>query len=148
MGSTFLSLHCHIIFATKNRRPLIVAEWREKLHAYLGGTLRGLDAHPTAIGGVEDHVHLLVGLRATHCLADLVREVKKASTAWVREQGFDPDFGWQDGYAAFSVSPTATGSVSRYIGNQEEHHRRTTLVDELKKLLAMANVAFDSKYLE
>src|ERR1700684_1347306 len=105
MGSTFLSLHYHIVFSTKERRPLVRAEWRPRLHEYLGGTVRGLDGIAESVGGVEDHVHLLVGLRATHCLADFLRELKKASSAWILKN-HDTQFEWQDGYAAFTVSAT------------------------------------------
>src|SRR5213595_2218522 len=123
MGSTYLSLHYHIVFATKARQPWIAPSWSARLHEYLGGTVRGLDGVPEAIGGVDDHVHLLVGLRATHRLADFIRELKKAATSWVREQGLEPQFAWQEGYAAFTVSPTAREEVRGYIHNQEEHHR-------------------------
>src|SRR5579885_589771 len=105
MGSTFLSLHYHIVFSTKDRRPLIRPEWRPHLHEYLGGTVRALGGVPEIIGGVEDHVHLLVGLRATHCLADVMCELKKASSIWVIKN-HDHQFGWQDGYSAFTVSAT------------------------------------------
>ena len=80
MGSTYLSLHYHIVFSTKERRPFIKDPWRSKMHEYLGGTVRGLGGIPECIGGVADHVHLLVGLKATHCLADFLRELKKASS--------------------------------------------------------------------
>jgi putative transposase len=76
MPSTHVSLRCHIVFSTKDRRPWIVAEWRPRLHAYLGGIARTLSAAPLAVGGVDDHVHLLLGLRATHRLSDLMREIK------------------------------------------------------------------------
>jgi putative transposase len=148
MGSTFLSLHYHIIYSTKERRPFITAVWRPRLHEYLGGTIRGLGGIPQAIGGVEDHVHLLVGLRATHTLADFVREVKKASTAWVHDQHLEPAFRWQEGYAAFTVSPTARSPVKGYIARQEQHHRRLTYQDELQALLAKAEIEYDPKYLE
>jgi len=124
MGSTFLSLHYHIIFATKHRKPSIAAAWRDRLYEYLGGTVRGLQGIPEAIGGVDDHVHLLVALRATHTLADFVRELKKAATAWMKDQKLDLQFAWQEGYAAFTVSPTARGGVRTYIANQPDHHRR------------------------
>ena len=75
MGSTYLSLHYHIVFSTKERRPFIKHSWRSKMHEYLGGTVRGLEGIPESIGGVDDHLHLLVGLKATHCLADFVREL-------------------------------------------------------------------------
>jgi putative transposase len=147
MGSTFLSLHYHIVFATKHRQPLIAAAWRPRLHEYLGGTVRGLEGVAEAIGGVEDHVHLLVGLRATHTLADFVRELKKAGTAWVREEHLEPQYAWQEGYAAFTVSPTARGGVKNYILNQEEHHRRRSFIDELKWLVEEAGITYDPQYL-
>src|SRR5262245_21636350 len=148
MASTYLSLHYHIIFSTKHRTPWITSAWRSRLHEYLGGTIRGLDGIPEAVGGVDDHVHLLLGLRATHTLADLLRELKKAATAWVREQNLEPAFAWQEGYAAFTVSPTARDGVKAYIRNQEEHHRRKSFLEELQWLLKEAGVEYDPKYLE
>ena len=85
MSSTHLSLHYHLIFGTKNHETLIAPSWRDRLHAYLGGVIRTLDGVPEAVGGVADHVHLLVGLRATHTLADVLREIKSVSSAWVHE---------------------------------------------------------------
>jgi len=146
MGSTFLSLHFHIVFTTKQRRPLIRSEWRPRLHEYLGGTIRGLGGIPESVGGVEDHVHILIGLRATHCLADFMRELKKSSSIWVAEN-HEVDFGWQDGYAAFSVSATHLDAVRKYIGDQEENHKKISFVDELKKLLERNGVSYDPKYL-
>jgi putative transposase len=148
MGSTYLSLHFHIIFSTKQRSPWIVDTWRSRLHEYMGGTVRGLQGIAEAIGGVEDHVHLLVGLRAVHALADVVRELKKASTAWVRDQGLEPEFAWQEGYAAFTVSPNARGGVRTYIGRQVEHHQKRSYIDELKGILQEAGVEYDPRYLE
>ena len=145
MGSTFLSLHYHIVFSTKNRRPLIRSEWRPRLHEYIGGTIRGLDGIPESVGGVEDHVHILLGLRATHCLADFMRELKKASSIWSREH--EPQFGWQDGYAAFSVSATHRDAVRKYIANQEEYHKKISFMDELKKLLEKNGMSYDPQYL-
>ncbi len=148
MGSTFLNLHYHIVFSTKERRPLIVPAWRPRLHEYLGGTVRGLGGVPEAVGGVEDHVHLLVGLRATHTLADFVRELKKAGTTWVRDQNLEHLFSWQEGYAAFTVSPTAREGVKGYIANQEQHHKKKTFIEEVKLLLSQAEIEYDPKYLE
>ncbi len=148
MASTYLSLHYHITFSTKYRKPLIVDAWRDRLHEYLGGTVRGLKGIPESIGGVEDHVHLLAGLRATHCLANFVRDLKKAGTSWVQDQKLDPQFSWQEGYAAFTVSPNSREGVRKYIGNQVEHHRRMNYLDELKRILEEAGVEYDPKYLE
>ena len=148
MGSTFLSLHYHIVFATKKRKPWIANSWRDRLYEYLGGTVQGLAGVPQAIGGVEDHVHLLVGLRATHTLADFVREVKKSSTGWIRDENLEREFSWQEGYSAFTVSPPARKAVRRYILNQLKHHRRRSLIEELTSMLKEAEIAFDPKYLE
>ena len=146
MGSTFYSLHYHIVFSTKERRPLIRPEWRGRLHEYLGGTVRGMGGVAEVIGGVEDHVHLLLSLKTTDAPAGLVRELKKASSVWAAEK-HEPLFSWQDGYAIFSVSWTHVPVVRRYIANQEEHHRKTPFVDELKRLLEKNGVNYDPKYL-
>src|SRR5580692_5564998 len=107
MPSTYVSLHYHLVFATKHREPFIASAWRPRLHEYLGGTISGLGGFPQGVGGVGDHVHLLVGLKATQNVADVLRELKKASSAWVHEEIGLRTFAWQDGYAAFTVSPTA-----------------------------------------
>jgi REP element-mobilizing transposase RayT len=146
MGSTFLSLHYHIVFSTKERRPFIKTAWRPRLHEYLGGTIHGLGGIPEIIGGVEDHVHLLVGLRATHRLADFMQELKKAGSTWSANQ-HEKDFSWQDGYSAFSVSWTHLDAVRKYIATQEEHHRKTDFIAELRTLLERNGVKYEEKYL-
>ncbi len=148
MASTHLSLHYHIIFGTKDRAPSILPAWRHQLHEYLGGVVRGLGGFPEGIGGVADHVHLLLSLKATHCIADFVRELKKASSAWVREHQDSATFAWQTGYAAFSVSATACTAVREYISNQEEHHRVNTFQEEYVSMLTKANIQYDPQYLD
>jgi REP element-mobilizing transposase RayT len=123
MASTYLSLHYHLVFSTKNRDSIISSTWRRRLHEYLGGTVIGLGGYPEGVGGVEDHVHLLVGLRATHCLADFMRDLKKSSSTWVHDEIGLREFSWQEGYSAFSVSATAREAVRSFIAHQEEHHR-------------------------
>jgi REP element-mobilizing transposase RayT len=113
MPSTYLSLHYHLVFSTKDRVPNIDAAWRSRLHDYLGGTIRGLGGIPQGIGGVADHVYLLVGLKATHGLSDVMRELKKASSSWVHDEIGLQMFAWQEGYAAFTVSATARALHSR-----------------------------------
>ena len=146
MGSTFLSLHYHIVFSTKERRPFIRDSWRAKMHEYLGGTARGLGGIPESVGGVADHVHLLVGLRATHCLAHFMQELKKATSIWAKEH-HEPEFAWQDGYAAFTVSYTHIEAVREYIRTQEEHHRQIDFGEELKRLLEKNRVEYKAEYL-
>jgi putative transposase len=106
MSSTHLSLHYHIVFGTKNHEPTIHAAWRTDLHAYLGGIIRTADGIAEIVGGVSDHVHLLIGLRATHRLADVLRELKSVSSGWVHDQIGVRAFAWQEGYGAFTVSPS------------------------------------------
>jgi REP element-mobilizing transposase RayT len=148
MSSTYLSLHYHIVFGTKDRRQLIRPEWQSRFHDYLGGTIRGLGGITQAVGGATDHVHLLIGIKATHCLADVMRELKKASSFWVHDEIGDRAFAWQEGYAAFTVSATARASVRTYIENQPEHHRQKSFREELLELLQRAEVAFDLRYLD
>lgn len=148
MSSTYLSLHYHLVFSTKNREPFIESAWRSRLHEYLGGTINGLDGFAQGIGGINDHVHLLVGLRATHCLADVMRELKKAASVWVHEKIGVPAFAWQEGYAAFTVSAPARAGVQKYIATQEEHHRIKSFREELVELLEKAGVDYDPQYLD
>jgi putative transposase len=148
MPSTFLALHYHLVFSTKDRAPLILPEWRERLHEYLGGTVNGLGGHCQCVGGVADHVHLLVGLGATHCLANFVRELKKGSSVWVHDEIKCRQFAWQEGYGAFTVSPSARLGVCRYIANQAEHHREKTFRDEFEAFLKKAGVRYDKRHLD
>lgn len=145
---SYLSLHYHLVFSTKERRPLIGEEWRDELHQYLGGTINGLGGVSQQVGGVADHVHLLVGLKATHTLADVVRELKKASSTWVRDEKRERRFAWQEGYAAFTVSPTARAKVRAYIRNQAAHHRKLSFRDELVRMLEQAGIDYDPEYLD
>ena len=145
--STWLSLHYHLIFSTKQREPWLKPEIRDRLHEYLGGAVQGLGGQTHGVGGEVDHVHLLVSLRATHCLADFMRELKKASSLWMKEHGDVPGFAWQDGYCAVTVSPSGRSTVHDYIARQEEHHRKQTFQEELVELLKKSGVEFDPKYL-
>lgn len=148
MPSTHLSLHYHLVFSTKDRTPLIEASWRNRLHEYLGGTVEGLKGFPQGVGGIADHVHLLVGLKATHCLADFMRELKKASSAWMHDEIRMGPFAWQEGYAVFTVSASARTAVRNYIANQEEHHRKKTFREELVEMLEKAGIEYDPRYLD
>jgi putative transposase len=148
MPSTHTGLHYHLIFATRNREPLISEDWRARLHEYLGGAVRGLEGVPQGIGGVADHVHLLVALKPTHCLADFMRDLKRASSAWVTSTLRARSFQWQEGYAAFTVSPSARAVVQEYIANQEEHHRQRSFREELIEFLQKSGIDYDERYLD
>lgn len=148
MSSTHTSLLHHLVFATKNREPLLTGEWRPRLHEYLGGIARGLGGTPLGVGGVADHVHLLVGLKPVHRLSDFMRELKKTSSIWIAETIPLPSFRWQEGYGAFSVSASARQEVQNYIARQEEHHRLWTFREEYLAMLRKSGVEFDERYLD
>ena len=112
----------------------------------MGGTVGGLGGVAESINGVHDHVHLLLSLKTTHAPSELVRELKKASSVWATQK-HEPSFEWQEGYSIFSVSWTHLPVVKRYIEGQEEHHRKLSFCDELKRLLEKNGVVYDPKYL-
>ena len=147
MPSTHTSLHYHIVFSTKNREPLLAAADCVRLHAYLGGVIRGMDGVPHAIGGVNDHVHVLAGLRPTHRLSDVMRELKADSSTWIQREFQMPGFHWQEGYGAFTISAGHLAKVSDYVLNQEAHHRGTTFQEEYVTLLRKGLVEYDDRYL-
>ena len=147
MTSTHLSLQYHLIFSTKERRRWIKESWQERLHSYLGGILRGLGGVAEDVGGTDDHVHILASLNATHCLADVMREIKSNSSKWVHRIIGVGLFAWQDGYGAFTVSRSEVEAIKRYIRGQREHHRKKTFQEEYLELLQQSSIEFDEKYL-
>ena len=132
MPATYCSLHYHAVFSTKDRYPLITKDWRDNLHAYLGG--------------IEDHVHVLMGLRATHTVAGVMREVKSGSSEWVHNTVGKRSFLWQPGYFGVTVSPSQIEKVKAYILNQEEHHRHKTFEQEYIEMLKLAGIDYDQQY--
>jgi putative transposase len=140
------AFHYHIVFSTKERRPMIRNDWYQRLHEYLGGTVHGLGGIAEAVGGVDDDVNLLVSLNTTQALADFVRELKKASSVWAAEK-HESSFMWQEGHAVFTVSWTHVAAVQRRIADQVAHHRKFRFVDELRRLLEKNGVRYDPKHL-
>ncbi|HNG95000.1 MAG TPA: IS200/IS605 family transposase [Acidobacteriota bacterium] len=138
----------HLVFSTKHRQPLISQDWRPRLHAFLGGAIRTLGGVAETVGGTADHVHLLITLRTTHRLADVMRDLKHSSSQWVHETLHIRNFGWQDGYGVFTVSPTNIDKVKSYIQNQEGHHQQRTFREEYLNLLKMSGVEFDESLIE
>jgi len=117
------------------------------MHAYLGGCIRGIGGVPLEIGGVSDHVHLLAGLKPTHCLADVLGKIKKASSDWARHEMGIATFHWQDGYSAFTAGRKGIDALRRYIATQEEHHKTRTFEDEYREFLKLHGISFDERYL-
>jgi REP element-mobilizing transposase RayT len=147
MPSTHTSLHYHLIFSTKERAPSILPDLRGRMHAYLGGVIRGIGGVALDIGGTADHVHLVVGLKPTHTLADVLRILKADSSKCVHEELGVKDFAWQEGYGAFTVSKSDLDAVGKYVQDQEEHHRKRSFQEEYRALLEKHGIDFDERYL-
>jgi REP element-mobilizing transposase RayT len=147
MPSTHVSLHYHLVFSTRSRVPLLGDDIRGRVHAYLGGVIRGVEGVPLDIGGVSDHVHLIVGLKPTHCVADVMRTLKGDSSRWIHEELQVADFAWQEGYGAFTVSRSNVESVRDYIRHQDEHHRKQTFQEEYREFLMKHEIEFEERYL-
>ena len=147
MPSTHLSLHYHLVFSTKDREPWLAPTPRVRVHEYIGGIIRGMKGVSHAVGGTGDHIHVFAGLRATHCLADVMRELKSESSAWIhKELGF-AGFAWQEGYGGFTVGASGIEKVRTYVLNQEEHHRKITFQEEYVAMLQRGFVKYDERYL-
>ena len=136
----------HLIFSTKHREPLIVPDIRPRLHGYMVGILDNLKSPSLQTGGVVDHVHILFALGRTISQAELVEEVKKSSSKWMKAEGGVPEFSWQAGYGAFSIGESQADTVIRYIQKQEEHHRKATFQEEFRKFLERYKVTYDERY--
>ena len=147
MSSTHLSLHFHIVFGTKGHKPVIETVWRPRLHAYIGGVLSNLEVVPEIVGGVEDHVHILLGLRRVESLSDLMCKVKSNSSRWVHDEIGSRGFAWQEGYGAFTIGASQREIVRRYIANQEEHHKKQSFKEEYLEFLHKYGVDFDPRYI-
>jgi REP element-mobilizing transposase RayT len=148
MPQSYTCLHYHLVFSIKNRVPAITSEMEPRLWEYLAGTIRGLGGTPLQIGGIEDHVHLLVTLRQEPSLLDVLRDLKAGSSGWVHDTFPSVrDFWWQAGSGAFTVSHSNIGVVKAYIANQREHHKKMPFQDELRGLLEKHGVAFNEEHL-
>lgn len=148
MSQSLSNIIVHIVFSTKDRQPLLADhDIRSQMHAQLGGTSKTLKCPPIIVGGVADHIHLLARQSRTITLADWVKELKRATSMWVKEkrQSFK-EFSWQSGYGAFSVSQSQIGPVVEYIQNQEAHHKKVDFKTELRAFLKRHGVEFDERY--
>jgi putative transposase len=146
MPKTYTNLLTHIIFSTKERLPLIDDKMKPRLHAYMGGIVREIGGVALIVGGINDHVHLLISLPPTLALSDVMRVVKTNSSRWMHEQN-RPKFQWQSGFGAFSVSSANIEKVKKYIANQENHHQKQSFREEFIDFLNRSNMDFDEKFL-
>jgi REP element-mobilizing transposase RayT len=148
MAHRFTSLFMHVIFSTKERSPFLDDELAPQCRAYLGGIVENIGCRRIEIGGVVDHVHLLVDMSSTIALSDFIRTIKSNSSKWVHETWMRrSDFHWQQGFAAFSVSRSAVDRVVKYIRGQEVHHRHVSYQDEVRELLRRHGFECDERYM-
>ena len=144
MSHTYAQNVIHVVFSTKDRRKLMPNEFRPRMWAYAAGICKNLDILVLAVGGMEDHIHLLIQIPPTLAVAKAVLAIKSNSSRWANEEGHK--FAWQQGYGAFSVSSSLIPTVIHYIENQEAHHREMSFDAEFLALLKKHGIEFDPKF--
>ncbi len=145
MPQSLSNVLVHLVFSTKNRTEWLTPHIREELLPYCVGVLKNQGCPPLQVGGYLDHIHLLFSLSRTISISTIVEELKTGSSKWLKTMGV-PHFAWQNGYAAFSVSPHDVPSVVNYIQNQQEHHKIVSFMDEFRALMLEAGIEIDEKY--
>jgi REP element-mobilizing transposase RayT len=148
MANTYTSLHYHVIFSTKDRERWLVPEIEQRVWEYIGGIARAHRMTALQVGGIEDHIHALVTAPPTIAPFQIAQFLKGDSSKWIHEE-FSAlrNFGWQDGYGAFTVSKSNIPAVIQYIQNQREHHRKKTFQEEYLEFLHANNIEYDERYL-
>jgi REP element-mobilizing transposase RayT len=147
MASTLTKMLVHIIYSTKHRADLIPLDVEADLYAYTGGICRGMQCPLLAMNGTTNHVHLLVSLSKNVPLSDLMLNVKRDSSKWIKERRPScQDFSWQDGYFGFSIGESGVDGLRRYIASQKEHHARTDFKDEVRAFLRKYGMVCDERY--
>ena len=148
MANTYSQIYIHVVFAVEGRQNLIQAEYNNELQKYITGIVSGQKQKLIAINNMPDHVHLLIGLQPDVALSNLVRDIKTASSAFIKRQRWvQGRFSWQEGFGAFSYSRSQLDTVVRYIQNQQEHHAKKTFRQEYKELLEKFGVDYDARYI-
>lgn len=147
MSDSYTNLLYHIVFSTKDRRPLITPEYEIRLYDYIGGTLRRAGGISLELNGTADHLHLLTKLRPDHALSDVLRDLKANATGWMHDV-FPTlkNFSWQRGYGAFTVSQSNVEEVRHYIARQKDHHRRVSYRDEFIQFLIANGIEYDERF--
>jgi REP element-mobilizing transposase RayT len=146
MSHTYCCSLFHCVFSTKERRKTIVPEIQARLWAYMGGIAREHQMKALGIGGMEDHVHLLLSLPSSLSIAAAMREIKSASCRWMHESCAMKEFEWQEGYGAFSIGWTQAETTLAYIARQEEHHRKSDFQAEFIAFLNKHRIGYDPRY--
>ncbi len=148
MPQSLVQMYSHLVFSTKNRMPFLQdPDFRDRSFRYLAGACKNLDSTAIIVGGTEDHVHILCRLGKTISVSDLIRELKRESSKWVKsEQPQLTDYYWQKGYGAFSLSPAHIEALKAYISNQEEHHEKESFQDEIRRFCNKYGLEIDERY--
>ena len=147
MAHSFVSNYYHCVFSTKERRKLITPDLEVRLWPFLGGIARNHGMKAIAIGGVEDHVHLLLSLPSTLAIAKAIQLIKGESSKWVHDTFPEhQSFAWQEGYGAFSIGVSQTGVTVSYIQNQKEHHRQKSFQEEFLSFLKKHEIEYDPRF--
>lgn len=146
--STYSQIYIQVVFAVKGRDSLISKTWEDELYKYITGIITNKGQKLLAINGMPDHIHILIGMKPSCCLSDLVREIKKATNEFIKEKKFTRlNFQWQEGYGAFSYSHSALDNVIAYIGNQKEHHKKKSFKEEYIEFLNKFKIEYKDEYL-
>lgn len=148
MSDSYTNLLYHIVFSTKDRRPLITPEYETQLYDYVGGIVRGVGGISLALNGTEDHIHVLAKLRPDRALSDVLRDLKANATGWMHDVFPSlKHFSWQRGYGAFTVSQSNVAAVREYISQQKEHHRKISFRDEFIQFLRENGIDYDERFI-
>ncbi len=149
MAQSLSKVLIHVIFSTKGRKPFLKdRDDRLRAHEFIGGISREQACPPIIVGGTADHVHLLASLGRSASQAELVKEVKRASSLWIKKELGRPyrSFGWQTGYAVFSISQSQIAATRKYIADQEQHHQKVSFQDEFRRFLKKYDITYDERY--
>ena len=148
MAGTFSQIYFQVIFSVKGRENLISNSWKNELHKYIAGIIKGKGQKPIIVNGMPDHIHAFVGMRPPMAVSDLTRDIKNNSSNFINDHKFVMGkFAWQEGYGAFSYSHSHIGKVYDYILNQENHHKKETFKEEYFRLLKNFEIEYEEKYL-
>lgn len=147
MASTLVKINIHLVFHVKSTAIVMRDEDLGKIFAYLGGIIRNLNSAPIKVGGMPDHVHILASLPKTMSLSDFVRTIKAESSKWMKTiDEYYKTFAWQEGYGAFSVSPSQIDNTVRYITRQADHHQKRTFIEEYRLFLEAYGIDYDERF--
>lgn len=148
MSGSFSQIYIQIVFAVKGRQSMIRESWEQELYKYISGIITNKGQKPLAINGMPDHIHILIGMKPSCCLSDLIREIKKSSNEFINEKKFvQGRFYWQEGYGAFSYGHSALDNVIAYVKNQKLHHRKKTFREEYEEFLNKYQIQYQDEYL-